>query len=81
MPLRDEPRGERLFQVTDPNGVVVQRVEWATSVYADTAAESPGMTVVSPGDPPPRPRPERAAAHATTPAEGVASVYRHPGHP
>ncbi|MFD4223986.1 VOC family protein [Streptomyces griseus] len=30
MPLREEPWGERLFQVTDPNGVIVQFVEWAT---------------------------------------------------
>lgn len=30
MPLREEPWGERLFQVTDPNGVIVQLVEWAT---------------------------------------------------
>ncbi|MER6299815.1 VOC family protein [Kitasatospora sp. NPDC001539] len=29
MPLRQEPWGERLFQVTDPNGVIVQFVEWA----------------------------------------------------
>ncbi len=29
MPLREEPWGEQLFQVTDPNGVVVQLVEWA----------------------------------------------------
>ncbi|MFF7389250.1 VOC family protein [Streptomyces scabiei] len=29
LPLREEPWGERLFQVTDPNGVVVQFVEWA----------------------------------------------------
>ncbi|MQS16695.1 glyoxalase [Streptomyces kaniharaensis] len=28
MPLREEPWGERLFQVTDPNGVVIQLVEW-----------------------------------------------------
>ncbi|MGV9337460.1 VOC family protein [Streptomyces sp. NPDC003688] len=28
MPLREEPWGERLFQVTDPNGVVVQLVAW-----------------------------------------------------
>ncbi len=32
MPLREEPWGERLFQVTDPNGVVVQLVEWAAGV-------------------------------------------------
>lgn len=30
MPLGEEPWGERLFQLTDPNGVVVQLVEWAT---------------------------------------------------
>ena len=30
MPLREEPWGERLFQVTDPNGVIVQLVEWVT---------------------------------------------------
>ncbi|MFF5337752.1 VOC family protein [Streptomyces sp. NPDC013181] len=29
MPLREEPWGERLFQTTDPNGVIVQFVEWA----------------------------------------------------
>ncbi|MFE6866985.1 VOC family protein [Kitasatospora sp. NPDC057692] len=29
MPLREEPWGEKLFQVTDPNGVVVELVEWA----------------------------------------------------
>ncbi|MEV5606098.1 VOC family protein [Streptomyces sp. NPDC052299] len=29
LPLREEPWGERLFQVTDPNGVIVQFVEWA----------------------------------------------------
>ncbi len=30
MPLREEPWGERLFQVTDPNGVIIQLVDWAT---------------------------------------------------
>jgi uncharacterized glyoxalase superfamily protein PhnB len=28
MPLREEPWGERLFQVTDPNGLVYELVEW-----------------------------------------------------
>lgn len=28
MPLREEPWGERAFQVTDPNGVLVQLVDW-----------------------------------------------------
>jgi hypothetical protein len=27
-PLETEPWGERYFQVTDPNGVVVQFVQW-----------------------------------------------------
>ncbi|MFJ8752819.1 VOC family protein [Streptomyces sp. NPDC102441] len=31
MPLREEPWGERLFQITDPNGVVIQFVEWAAA--------------------------------------------------
>ncbi|MFF8727202.1 VOC family protein [Streptomyces sp. NPDC015171] len=30
MPLRQEPWGERLFQIADPNGVIVQFVEWVT---------------------------------------------------
>ncbi|MFJ9841911.1 VOC family protein [Kitasatospora sp. NPDC101155] len=29
LPLREEPWGEKLFQVADPNGVVVELVEWA----------------------------------------------------
>lgn len=28
MPLRDEAWGERLFQVQDPNGILVELVEW-----------------------------------------------------
>ncbi|MFI6423137.1 VOC family protein [Streptomyces sp. NPDC050842] len=34
MPLREEPWGERLFQITDPNGIVVQFVEWTTPAHA-----------------------------------------------
>ncbi|SEE77982.1 Glyoxalase/Bleomycin resistance protein/Dioxygenase superfamily protein [Streptomyces sp. 2131.1] len=34
MPLREEPWGERLFQITDPNGVIIQFVEWAASTKA-----------------------------------------------
>ena len=29
-PLQTEPWGERFFQVADPNGVVVQFVQWMT---------------------------------------------------
>jgi predicted enzyme related to lactoylglutathione lyase len=34
-PIETEPWGERYFQVTDPNGVVIQLVQWVTP------AESP----------------------------------------
>ena len=27
-PLKDEPWGERLFQIKDPNGVTVQLLQW-----------------------------------------------------
>ena len=29
IPLTEEPWGERFFQVKDPNGVIIQLVEWA----------------------------------------------------
>jgi hypothetical protein len=29
MPLTVEEWGERLFQVTDPNGVIIQLMDWA----------------------------------------------------
>jgi uncharacterized glyoxalase superfamily protein PhnB len=38
MPLREEPWGERLFQVTDPNGLIIQFVECVTP--ADAQEES-----------------------------------------
>ncbi|CAM5299184.1 hypothetical protein GCM10010222_50040 [Streptomyces tanashiensis] len=44
MPLREEPWGERLFQTTDPNGVVVQLVEWA----AADGTEDPAVRVITP---------------------------------
>ncbi|MFC9392021.1 VOC family protein [Streptomyces sp. NPDC057027] len=44
MPLRDEPWGERLFQMTDPNGVVVQLVEWAAA--ADPADTDDGAAAI-----------------------------------
>ncbi|WP_282202094.1 VOC family protein [Kitasatospora fiedleri] len=34
LPLLDEPWGERLFQVTDPNGVTVQFTEWRAAAAA-----------------------------------------------
>jgi catechol 2,3-dioxygenase-like lactoylglutathione lyase family enzyme len=41
LPLRVEEWGERLFQVTDPNGVVVELVEWVDpSAEADWSAQT-----------------------------------------
>lgn len=34
LPLREEPWGERLFMITDPNGVAIELVEWATPTPA-----------------------------------------------
>lgn len=54
MPLREEPWGERLFQMTDPNGVVVQLVEWAvpgagTDGSASTdGSEGTAMQMITP---------------------------------
>ncbi|MFP3988986.1 VOC family protein [Streptomyces sp. E11-3] len=45
MPLREEPWGERLFQLTDPNGVVVQLVEWAVSDPGTVVTVSPNATM------------------------------------
>lgn len=50
MPLREEPWGERLFQLTDPNGIVVQFVEWAAPdepAQAEEPAES-ALLVITP---------------------------------
>jgi len=33
-PLQTEPWGERFFQVTDPNGLIVQFVQWMTAPEA-----------------------------------------------
>ncbi|MEV0374224.1 VOC family protein [Streptomyces sp. NPDC050636] len=47
MPLREEPWGERLFQLTDPNGIVVQFVEWAAT-DEPAQGEEPAMLVITP---------------------------------
>ncbi len=48
MPLREEPWGERLFQLTDPNGIVVQLVEWAVSDEVAEPTEEPAPHVITP---------------------------------
>lgn len=37
LPIREEPWGERLFQVTDPCGIIVQLVEWRADATAPQA--------------------------------------------
>ena len=42
MPLTDEEWGERAFQVRDPNGVIVQLVDWnAPTSYESTGGGAP----------------------------------------
>ncbi|WP_225802443.1 VOC family protein [Streptomyces sp. NK15101] len=48
MPLREEPWGERLFQTTDPNGVVIQLVEWAAPDQPSDRSEDATMRVITP---------------------------------
>lgn len=51
LPLREEPWGERLFQLTDPNGIVVQLVEWADAAPVPdpaTASEGAAVHVITP---------------------------------
>ncbi|MCY0919486.1 MULTISPECIES: VOC family protein [unclassified Streptomyces] len=40
MALREEPWGERLFQVTDPNGVIIELVDWITAPGAGEPADN-----------------------------------------
>ncbi|MGW6819014.1 VOC family protein [Streptomyces sp. NPDC055005] len=40
MEPREEPWGERLFQVTDPNGVIIELVDWITTPRADEPADN-----------------------------------------
>jgi uncharacterized glyoxalase superfamily protein PhnB len=37
-PIETEPWGERFFQVTDPNGVVLQLVQWITTPHNEKPA-------------------------------------------
>lgn len=48
MPLREEPWGERLFQMTDPNGVVVQLVEWTAPDHRTDRDQDTATRVVTP---------------------------------
>lgn len=41
-PSREDPWGERLFQVTDPNGVVIQLVQWVHPTDEQYLDNNPG---------------------------------------
>lgn len=57
MPLREEPWGERAFQVTDPNGVIVQLLDW--NAPAGSVTERPGRRITR--------RPGREPGHGRAP--------------
>ncbi len=42
-PLQDDPWGERLFQVTDPNGIVYQLVQWVEPSDEQYEGNNPGQ--------------------------------------
>ncbi|UQX04031.1 ATP-binding cassette domain-containing protein [Streptomyces sp. RerS4] len=48
MEPREEPWGERLFQVRDPNGVIVQLVEWANGTDPHAQATDPRPQTTDP---------------------------------
>jgi hypothetical protein len=41
MPLRAEEWGERAFQVRDPNGVIIELLDWNAPVTSQAAAGRP----------------------------------------
>lgn len=44
-PLQEDPWGERLFQVMDPNGVVIQLVQWVEPTDERYVDNNPGSKV------------------------------------
>ncbi|MEE1755286.1 VOC family protein [Streptomyces sp. SP18CS02] len=77
MPLREEPWGERLFQMTDPNGVVVQLVEWAAADDTDGPAdsdESAAMVVITPSTDHVTISPNATMAGLAAPSRGSAEL-------
>lgn len=66
MPLREEPWGERLFQLTDPNGIVVQLVEWVTPDETQLGDETEQIEQTQQTDP--SQEPEEATVRVIGPA-------------
>ncbi|MFD7305298.1 VOC family protein [Streptomyces pharetrae] len=69
MPLREEPWGERLFQMTDPNGVVIQLVEWTAPEHPTDQNEDTAMHVITP-------TPENVTASPNTTMNGLTAPSR-----
>ncbi|WP_405603325.1 VOC family protein [Streptomyces sp. NBC_01410] len=78
MPLREEPWGERLFQMTDPNGVVIQLVEWTSPDQAggQTAdlSEDTAMRVITPATESVTVSPNATMAGLAAPSRGSAEL-------
>jgi uncharacterized glyoxalase superfamily protein PhnB len=47
MPLTVEDWGERSFQVTDPNGIIIQLTDWAARPGGAPAGDEPGTAAAS----------------------------------
>nr|WP_322712271.1 VOC family protein [Nostoc sp. ChiSLP03a] len=47
--IKTEPWGERFFQVTDPNGVVIQLVQWVTENTEELVVCQPKNALVRAG--------------------------------
>ncbi|GGV39641.1 VOC family protein [Streptomyces spectabilis] len=77
MPLREEPWGERLFQLTDPNGIVVQFVEWAAAeepAAGSDEPEEPALRVISPTEDDVTASPNARMTGLAAPSRGAAEL-------
>ncbi|MEU0392675.1 VOC family protein [Streptomyces sp. NPDC006208] len=74
MPLREEPWGERLFQMTDPNGVVVQLVEWAVPDHPAEPNENTALHVITPASESVTVSPNAAMTGLAAPSRGSAEL-------
>ena len=66
MPLREEPWGERAFQVTDPNGVIVQLLDWNAPACQGLSGRGGGPPAVPAASQDTGMRQERAAPPSRT---------------
>ncbi|MFI5528179.1 VOC family protein [Kitasatospora sp. NPDC051853] len=74
LPLHEEPWGERLFQLTDPNGVVVQLVEWVTPTADAAEPARPTAHVIAPAAEHVTETPNARMAGLAAPSRGSAEL-------